>query len=79
MRLGIKLDGAKRSVVTLIVNVRRGRLELLRQYVVNISIVKLVKMMQTKCLIKFIRNSASCDGFIQKIHPGWARIHYSTK
>ena len=38
MRLGIKLDGAKRSVVTLIVNVRRGRLELLRQYVVNISI-----------------------------------------
>ena len=40
--------------------------------------VKLVKMMQTKCPIRFIRNSASCDGFIQKIHPGWARRHYNT-
>ena len=40
--------------------------------------VKLIKMMQIKCPIKFIRNSASCDGFIQKIHPGWSRIHYST-
>ena len=45
MRLGIKLDGAKRSVVTLIVNVRRERLELLRQYVVNISILNVKKLL----------------------------------